>query len=297
MRPTIPQLETLLAVARTRNFRHAADEVHATQPALSAQVRKLEAILGVQLFERDRRHVILTEAGQRTAEVAARLLADLDELVAVAKGCGDPMHGELRLGVIPTVAPHLLPLACPALRKAFPRLQLLVREDTTQALLRQLRDGALDLLLLAVDVPLGQVETQVLFADTFLLAMPRGHALARKKSLHLTDLAGEQVLLLDEGHCLAQQTQELCRKAGPYTVGDFRATSLSTLVQMVAAGLGVTLLPELALGDFQKLRDLEVRPFAAPAPARRIGLAWRPSSARGACFRALGRVIEASVPG
>jgi LysR family hydrogen peroxide-inducible transcriptional activator len=294
MRPTIPQLETLVAVARTRHFRHAAEELHATQPALSAQVRKLETILGVQLFERDRRHVILTRAGQQAAEAAARLLAALDDLVALAKGSGDPLHGSLRLGVIPTIAPHLLPRACPALRQACPRLQLLVREDTTQALLRQLREGWLDLLLLAIDVPLGQVETLALFDDEFVLALPRGHALAARKSVRLSDLKGEPILLLEDGHCLAQQTQELCRKAGPFTAGDFRATSLPTLVQMVAAGLGVTLIPELAVGDFQKLKDLELRPFAPPAPRRRIGLAWRTSSARGDAFRAIGQVIEAS---
>jgi LysR family hydrogen peroxide-inducible transcriptional activator len=293
MRPTVTQLEYFVAVARRLSFRGAAEEVHATQPAISAQVQKLEAIWKVQLFERDRRRVILTPIGERLAEASAKLLAELDDLAALTQATKATLQGSLRFGVIPTVAPYVLPRIFEALRSSHADLELSVREGPTQLLLRMLREGELDLLLLAIDVELGTVETLALFDDPFFAVLPKGHALARKREVALEAFAAEEVLLLDEAHCLSLQAQELCRRVGSTSRFDLRATSLVTLVQLVGAGQGVTLIPEMAKGDLGRTPGIVVKPFAAPVPSRRIGLAWRAGSPRAQAFRALGELIEA----
>lgn len=292
MRPTVIQLEYLVAAARCLNFRKAAAEIHATQPALSAQIRKLETILGTQLFERDRRKVLLTEAGARVAQAAGEILARFDDLFALAREPEDGWAGSLRLGMIPTVAPHVLPKVYQRLRDEQPDLELVVREDQTHTLLKQLRDGELDLLLLAIDVELGQVETLTLFEDAFCAAMPEEHPLAGQAEVDLAEFARENLLLLSEGHCLGDQTREVCRSAGRDGPADLRASSLATLVHMVAAGQGVTMLPEMAIADFERTPGLVVRRFRAPAPARKIGLAWRPGTSRAPAFEALGALFE-----
>ncbi len=293
MRPTITQLEYFVAVARRLSFRGAAEEVYATQPAISAQIQKLEAIWKVQLFERDRRRVILTPIGERLAEASKKLLAELDDLSALTQATKTTLQGSLRLGVIPTVAPYVLPRVFETLRTAHKDLALAVREGPTQLLLRMLREGELDLLLLAIDVELGSVETQALFEDAFLAVLPAKHALARKREVSLEAFAAEDVLLLDEGHCLSLQAQDLCRRAGSHSRFDLRATSLVTLVQLVAAGQGVTLIPEMAQSDLKRTPGIALRPFAKLTPSRRIGLAWRAGSPRAQAFRALGELIEA----
>ncbi|MBK9387820.1 MAG: hydrogen peroxide-inducible genes activator [Planctomycetes bacterium] len=293
MRPTITQLEYFVAVARRLSFRGAAEEVHATQPAISAQIQKLEAIWKVQLFERDRRRVLLTPIGERLAEASKKLLAELDDLSALTQATKATLQGSLRLGVIPTVAPYVLPRVFDALRDAHPDLALAVREGPTQLLLRMLREGELDLLLLAIDVDLGSVETLALFDDAFLAVLPKKHALARKREVSLEAFSAEDVLLLDEGHCLSLQAQDLCRRAGSSSRFDLRATSLVTLVQLVGAGQGVTLIPEMAQSDLGRTPGIALRAFAKPTPSRRIGLAWRSGSPRAQAFRALGELIEA----
>lgn len=294
MRPTILQLEYLVAAARTLNFRQAAADMHATQPAVSAQIRKLEEVLGVQLFERDRRRVLLTEPGSRLAAAAAKILADVDDLRALVGDADDAMSGDLRLGMIPTLAPFALPQVFAAVREAHPDLHLEVREGPTQALLAQLRDGALDLLFLAIDVDLGQVDTIALFDDAFLAALPEDHELAAHETVSIADFASHPVMLLEEGHCLADQAREVCAKAGSPAHSNLRATSLTTLVRMVAAGQGITMLPEIARADLESTPGLALRRFAAPQPSRRLGLAWRPGTQRAPLFRKLGELFEAA---
>jgi LysR family hydrogen peroxide-inducible transcriptional activator len=294
-RPTIRQLEYLVALAETLNFRKAAERCYVSQPALSAQIKNLEELLGVRLFERDARRVLPTAVGIQVAAQAREVLGKCDELSAVAANFGDPLAGRLRLGVIPTVAPYVLPKVLPAVRRRFPKLELLIREDRTSALLEELGAGRIDLLLLALDVELGDVETQLLFEEAFVFAAPAGHRLGRRKRIGQEDLAGERVLLLEDGHCLRESALEICRRGKAREVDDFRATSLGTLVQMVASGVGVTLLPEMAVPIEVRAGEIATVPFAPPPPTRQVGLAWRPTSARGAAFRLLGEVIEAEI--
>jgi len=295
MRPSITQLEYLVALARTLNFRQAAEQLHVSQPALSTQIKKLETQLGVTLFERDRRRVLPTEIGTEVVRQSQRILRDLDEMAAYVRSRDDPMAGTVRLGVIPTIAPFALPRALPEIHRRYPDLRLYVREEQTSALLDRLRDGRLDLVLLAIDVDVGSAETLALFDDAFVLAMPPSHRLASRDQITIADLRDEEVLLLEDGHCLAQQSREVCRQAGSHELGDFRATSLGTLVQMVAAGLGITLLPEMAVPELRRHEGLVMRPFAEPRPSRKVGLAWRHGALRADTFRALGELFERAV--
>ncbi len=200
MRPSLRQLEYLVAVADTLHFRRAAESVHVSQPGLSAQIQELERLLGVRLFERDRRRVLATEAGLAAAARARRVLAEVDRLVETARGHSEPLTGTLRIGVIPTVAPYLLPRALPAIRRAFPRLRALLHEDETPRLVEQLEDGSLDVLLLAMETDLGDAERRPLFSDAFLLAVPPGHRFATRRRLRESDLHDEELLLLEDGH-------------------------------------------------------------------------------------------------
>jgi LysR family hydrogen peroxide-inducible transcriptional activator len=288
IRPTLRQLEYIVAVADERHFGRAAEACFVTQPGLSAQVRELESLLDLQIFERDSRRVLVTPAGEELVERARRILVEVDELVEAARLAQRPLSGTLRLGVIPTVGPYLLPRAVPKLRRKHRRLRLLLREDHTARIVAELEAGRLDVLLLALEAELGNPHTLPLFRDDFLAVMPADHRLARKKSLRLEDLDGEQVLLLEDGHCLRDQALAVCSAQGASELGDFRATSLSTLTQMIAGGNLMTLLPELAIDvEMRGRRDLVVRPFRSPAPHRTIGLAWRPSSPRQEEFRTL----------
>jgi len=288
IRPTLRQLEYIVAVADKRHFGRAAEACFVTQPGLSAQVRELESLLDIQIFERHSRRVLVTPAGAGLVERARKILVEADELVEAARVAQQPLCGELRLGVIPTVAPYLLPRVLPKMRRKHTELRLLLREDHTARIVAELEAGRLDVLLLALEAELGKAQTFPLFRDDFLAVMPIDHPLARKRSLRQEDLKGEQVLLLEDGHCLRDQALAVCSAQGASELGDFRATSLSTLTQMVTGGDVMTLLPELALDvETRGRRDLAVRPFRPPAPHRTIGLAWRPSSPREEEFRAL----------
>lgn len=291
-RPTLRQLEYFVAVAERLSFRKAAEACFVSQPSLSAQIAQLEALLGVQLFERDRRGVRVTAAGDALVAGARETLESCDRFRQLAQSLGAPLTGPLRLGVIPTVGPYLLPKVLPAIAAAYPELKIFLREDMTARLLEQLADGRLDLLLLAIDVELGAVTTQPLFSDPFVLAVPDGHELAGKDEASLTDLERRDILLLDEGHCLREQTLALCDSAGAEELGGFRASSLGTITQMVASGLGITLLPELAVErEAAAVPGLHVVPFGADGPSRAVGLAWRSSSPRAEEYRALGEAL------
>ncbi|MEM9177864.1 MAG: LysR substrate-binding domain-containing protein [Myxococcota bacterium] len=295
--PTIRQLEYLVAVHETRSFHRAAEACHVSQPGLSQQIQQLEALLDVQLFERSRRRVLVTQAGERLARRAKRILDEAKELAETAHALARPLTGPLRLGVIPTIAPYWLPRVLPRVRRRHPELQLWLREDRTERLVEALEAGELDLLLLALDVPLGTADSLTLFEDRFAAAVPRGHRLARRKRLREGDLDGESVLLLEDGHCLREHAWSVCGRAGASEWGDFRASSLSTLVQMVASGVGLTLVPEMAVEAEAVLdEDLVVIPFGRPFPSRRIGLAWRRDSPRQAEFATLGEALGRGAP-
>jgi LysR family hydrogen peroxide-inducible transcriptional activator len=292
-RPTIRQLESLVAVSDHRSFRRAAAALGISQPALSAQVQGAEQLLAVQVFERDRRGVLVTPAGEDVIARAREALASIDAVGDAARRRGEPLVGPLRLGVIPTVAPYWLPPLLPAVRAKFPRLELILREDQTARLLGQLGAGTLDVAFLAIPVP-GDLTTAEVAREAFVAAAPRGSHLAGKRGkLTERDLDNQTVLLLEDGHCLRDQALAVCERGGAIESMEVRATSLPTLVQMVAGGLGVTLLPEAAAAALVQPRGpVEVTPFAGVGPGRTLGLAWRTSSARLREFRLLAETLR-----
>jgi LysR family hydrogen peroxide-inducible transcriptional activator len=252
----------------------------------------------VKLFERSRRQVLVTPAGARVIERAREALRRVDDLVDEAGSARRPLTGRLALGVIPTVAPYLLPRALPAVRASYPELELLLREDQTQRIVSRLRQGELDVLLLALPIEGDDLESLPLIDEPFVLAVPAAHRLARDESpVAESALAGEPVVLLEEGHCLRAQALSLCESAGARESERVQATSLGTLVQMVANGLGLTLLPASSLAvEARPGSGIALRPFAAPAPGRTLGLVWRRGSPRGSEFRALGAIFARCVP-
>jgi LysR family transcriptional regulator, hydrogen peroxide-inducible genes activator len=297
MRPSVRQLECLVATAKHLNFRAAARECHISQPALSGQIARLEELLGVTLFERNRRHVLVTPVGQEVLVRARQLLTELDELGAAARAHAQPLGGQLRLGVIPTIAPYVMPRALSLIRSVCPELEVLLREEQTARSLELLHAGKLDALLLALEAELGEVETSPLFRDAFVFAAAAGHPLARRKSIKPEELTRQRVLLLEDGHCLKDQAWAICQAQGVKDFVDFRATSLGTLAQMVSNGAGITLLPLLSLPSVASLPGIVVRPFAKPVPYRTVGLAWRPTSPRRPLFETLATVLRQLAPG
>jgi len=292
-RPSVRQLECLVSVADHGSFRKAATALGISQPALSAQVQAVEDLLAVQVFERDRRSVLVTPAGEEIVGRARIALESIDAVSDAARRRSEPLVGPLRLGVIPTVAPYWLPALLPAVRKRFPRLELILREDQTARLLAQLASGQIDAALLALPVP-GDVTCAQIAREDFLLAAPRGASLLKKRGrLSEQDLEDETVLLLEDGHCLRDQALAVCERGGAVEAMEVRATSLPTLVQMVAGGRGVPLLPEAAADALVQPRGpVEVAPLGKPPPGRTLGLAWRTSSARLREFRLLAEVMS-----
>ena len=294
---SLRQLEYVVAVADVLGFRRAAERCHVSQPALSAQIQQLEAVLGVKLFERDKRRVMLTEAGEELVARARRVLTEAGDILTTASRLCDPFCGNLQLGVIPTIAPYVLPEVVPALVKQYPRLRLRLREDKTEPLMRSLEEGRLDAALLALVPELGDVDHAVIAEDPFVVAVPQGHALEKKKQVQLRDLDEENVLLLEDGHCFRSQALTLCTRLGAREV-DFRATSLTTLAQMVMSGeAGITLLPSLSVPIENRLGQLVVRPFGDPAPSRTLALVWRPGYPRAEALRALAGTLRSVWPG
>lgn len=292
-RPSIRQLECLVAVADQGSFRRAAGTLGISQPALSAQVQLAEDLLGVQVFERDRRSVLITPAGEEVVARARDALASVDAVAEAARRRGEPLVGPLRLGVIPTVAPYWLPALLPAVRAKYPRLELILREEQTHRLLAQLGAGQLDVALLAIPIA-GDFTTAEVAHETFVVAAPRGAPVLKKRhKLAASDLDDQTVLLLEDGHCLRDQALAVCERGGAVEAMELRATSLPTLVQMVAGGMGVTLLPEAAADALvQPKGPIEVARFQAPPPGRTLGLAWRTSSARLREFRLLAETLK-----
>ncbi|WP_342363016.1 hydrogen peroxide-inducible genes activator [Terrarubrum flagellatum] len=290
---SLRQLRYFAAVARHRHFGRAAEECSVSQPALSVQIRELEAMLGLSLIERGRGRVELTEAGVEVERRALEILAEARDLMDFAKHRKSVLTGSLRLGVIPSIAPYLLPAALPALQTRFPQLELHLRETMTASLLQELGEGRLDVVLLSLPVEQPGFESIRLFDDAFVLAAP-GDATAEAKRLpaRLSELHSQNLLLLEEGHCLREQALTYCKTISPELRNQFGASSLATIIQMVANGYGATLLPEIAIAaELSADRRIGLMRFAEPQPMRTVGLVWRRSSPRKADFVELGRVF------
>jgi LysR family hydrogen peroxide-inducible transcriptional activator len=289
---TLRQLRYFAALAETQHFGQAALRCNVTQPALSMQVKELEEALGAPLIERARHGAILTPAGREVARRARTILQAVRDLGDVARQHADVLSGPLRVGVIPTIGPYLLPSVLPRVHVTFPKLQLSLHESQTQVLVKELLKGSLDLLILALPLEDPEIEELPLFEDAFALALPAAHPLGARARVAETELRGERLLLLEEGHCLRDQTLAVGQAGGASELDDFRASSLATVVQMVANGYGCTILPELAMpvevGDRQKIH---VVPFKQPPPVRIVGLAWRRTSPRRAEFLTFGEVV------
>ncbi|HVC01316.1 MAG TPA: LysR substrate-binding domain-containing protein [Steroidobacteraceae bacterium] len=288
----LKDLKYLVALADTGHFGKAAEKTFVSQPTLSAQLKKLEDYLGVKLVERRPKRVQLTEVGGQIVIRARRMLDESNEIVALARSNSAPFAGKLKIGLIPTIGPYLLPRVLKRIRKTLPDLGLMLYEHQTEPLLKRLRDGEIDLGIMALPAPQDGLESCELYQEAFTVALPNNHALAAKATIKVQDLRGQTLLLLEDGHCLRDQALELCNRVGAREAEDFRATSLETLRQMVVAGLGITLLPELAVeSPFGSQRGLAVRHFARPAPTRRVGAVWRRSTTRAAAIRELCRLI------
>jgi LysR family hydrogen peroxide-inducible transcriptional activator len=292
---TLRQMQYLVAVAEMLSFRRAAELCNVSQPSLSAQIAEMETSLGVALFERDRRGVLVTAAGREIISRARRVLVEADDFAEAANRFVDPLAGTLRIGVIPTIAPYLLPRVVPALRKAFPRLMLVWIEDKTEVLVRSVGHGDLDAALLALEADVGDLEHDTIAVDPFVLATPRRHKLSRgSTSVTRKQLRGERVLLLDDGHCFRDQVLEYCSSTNIEELG-FRATSLPTLAQMVSSGAGITLLPSIALPTETNRCPLSIRTFARPEPFRTIVLAWRRRSALADTLHKIAQTLRTTV--
>ncbi|HVJ95105.1 MAG TPA: LysR substrate-binding domain-containing protein [Labilithrix sp.] len=290
---SIRQLQYVVAVAETLGFHRAAARCGVSQPTLSSQIQKLEEVLDVRIFERNKRRVLVTAAGESVIAHARRVLVELDDLLAAAQAAKDPFAGALRVGVIPTVAPYLLPFVMPQIATTWPRLRLALSEEKTAELLNAVRAGDLDAGLLALVDGMDDLERAVVIEDPFVVAVPRTHPLAKKRVVSLDDLEDETVLLLEDGHCLRTQALALCQRAGASET-DLRATSLATLVQMVSSGSGLTLLPSIAVDVENRRGQLAVRPLAGRAQGRTICLAWRKASPLSAALRELAKTMTSA---
>ncbi len=291
-RPTIRQLEYFVALGRTLHFGRAARLCAVSQPALSAQIRDLEEALGVALFERTRQRVLVTPVGAALLARARRALEEVDALVAASAPSSDPLVGTLCLGVIPTVAPYVLPRVLRSMRRDFPELRPILREARTEELVNALREGDLELLFLALPVASAGIRTLPLVREPFVLAAPKGHRLLQSSQVDRQELEGETVILLEDGHCLREQALDLCAAAGASEHATIQATSMSTLAQMVAGGMGVTLLPASAVAlEVRAGFGIEVRPFAGAPPERTLGFAWRSSTPMQARYELLGEAF------
>ncbi len=275
-------LKYLVALAEHRHFGRAAAACFVSQPTLSTQIRKLEEELGVPLVERAPRKVMLTPAGREAADRARHIVAEVEQMKEAARRSQDPEAGTVRLGIFPTLAPYLLPHVIPRVRARFQQLELLLVEEKSDELLARLREGKLDAAVLALPVHDEQLHAEFLFEEPFVLAVPGQHPLARRDSLTLDELSAQHLLLLEDGHCLREQALDVCRLSGAGEKTGFRATSLETLRQMVAANVGATLLPVLAVKPPVAQSDnIHMLGFSDSHPSRSLAMVWRRSSAMG----------------
>lgn len=290
------ELQYLVALDEERHFRKAAERCFVSQPTLSGQLKKLEEELGVLLVERTQRQVVMTDVGAVIAERSRHILAEVKTLHEIAQSYQDPMAGELHVGLIPTVAPYLLPHIMPQIKQHFPQLKLWLHEYQTDTLLEKLRRAEIDVLVLAFLDDHEDFEKIALYDEVFQLAVPRGNKLAKKANITLNDLNNQAMLLLEEGHCLRGQALDVCYLAGAKENTGFHASSLETLRHMVGEDMGMTLIPQLAVPEKRKTGDpVQYISFAEPQPSRRIGMLYRKGSYRAVAFKALQQMIKTSV--
>ncbi len=295
MLPTLRQLQYLKLLADHGSFSRAAEAAHVTQPTLSAGIQELEKILGAPLVDRARSGVILTAAGEETVRRAAAILTQADDLVQAARAAGEPLAGRFRLGVIPTIAPFLLPKALPAIRARFPKLRLFLREDLTQRLVAALRAGTLDAALVALPYDMAGLTWEHVSDDELMAALPANHPASAQKRIRPEALEDDDLILLEDGHCLREHALAACglNPSRPSGEAAFAATSLPTLVQMVGSGLGVSFLPAMAVeAGLTEHVPVTTRPLAADHPAREIVVAWRAGSSRALEGRLLAETIR-----
>jgi LysR family hydrogen peroxide-inducible transcriptional activator len=294
---TLQELKYLVALADHGHFGRAAEACFITQSTLSTQIKKLEDFLGVTLFDRSLKRVTPTPIGREILQAARNIVEESERIRELAKHAQDPMARTIQLGVIPTLGPYYLPHALTLVHKKHPGLRMLLREEMTPQILEHLVDGKLDAGLLALPVTDDSLRVEPLFYEPFYAALPAGHALAKTQVLKVSDIMDEKLLLLDEGHCLRDQALDVCG-SGSRGREEVRATSLETLRQMVAMGLGLTLLPALAVdaGPRVSKKTVEIRPFRAPPPGRTIALVWRKRAPFPETFERLAATLKATLP-
>ena len=286
-------LQYFVKLAELKHFSNAATACFVSQPTLSTQIQKLEDELGVTLVERAPRQIMLTPIGEDIAHRARHVLRDIEHLKDAARRSKDPETGTIKLGIFPTLAPYLLPHVIPVICEKYPELRLQLAEEKTEDILSMLDQGRLDAGLLALPIEEHGMEMEILFEEPFVTAMPVSHPLTEKQFINLSDLEGEELLLLEEGHCLRQHALAVCAMAGAHERLDFHATSMETLRQMVAANAGVTLMPVLSVKPpIPSTDNIALRPFASPAPSRTIALVWRSSSPLGGFLRKLAESLK-----
>ena len=293
----IKELEYLIAIDDERHFHRAAEKCFVSQPTLSGQLKKLEDELGVLLVERNNRQVSMTEVGKEIALRARTVIAGVKEIKTLAQTYHDPMVGELRVGIIPTVAPYLLPIIMQPLNKHFPKLKIWLYEYQTHVLLEKLRNADLDCLILALPIEKHEFIEQDLFREPFRLAVKKGQQLAKQKLINMSDIAHQELLLLEEGHCLREHVLDACVLAGVQEKGQYQATSLETLRHMIGEGMGMTLMPELAVPTkTTKADSIRYLEFSDPKPNRRIGMLYRKNSYREEMFDNISELIKTALP-
>ncbi|WP_262694313.1 hydrogen peroxide-inducible genes activator [Kordiimonas aquimaris] len=291
--PTLKQLRYLVALHKTNHFGKAADASHVTQSTLSAGIQELESLLGTQLVERTKRSVMFTALGEEMVRRAQDILNDVDDLTDLASAAKDPMRGVVRMGVIPTIAPYLLPRVVPAISKTLPDLELHLREEKSADLCDLLRAGELDVVLYALPFDCGDAHEMPLFPDRFVAAFPKGEAPG--DSIHSSELDEERLLLLEEGHCLRDHALAACQLLGRRARRELANTSLATILPMVSAGHGITLLPGMAVeAGITENIDVDIVTFSDIIPTRMIGLIWRKTNPRAPTFEALGNAIRSA---
>lgn len=272
-------LKYIVAVAEQLNFGKAAEVCHVSQPTLSMQIKKLEEYLGVNIFERTNKHVMITDYGHEIVRMAKGILSGADDLIAYSKSCHDPFAGEFHLGAFPTIAPYFLPKIIAPITNSMPNLHLLLVEEKSSILIEKLLKGEIDAAILALPIADESLATSVFFEDKFRLAVPKNHRLAKNKTVSMEDIRQESLLLLEDGHCMRNQALQVCQLSGSKEAAGFRATSLETLRQMVMAGSGITLIPEIAVSSEQD-NLVSYIPFSGNPPSRTIGMVWRKSTPR-----------------
>ncbi len=291
---TLTELKYVVALAQELHFGRAAQKSFVTQPTLSLAIQKLEDELGLQLFERNKNEVIVTEKGLEVVEQARKVLDEVGKIPAIAKGSRDQLSGALKLGVIPTIGPYLLPDLVPLLRKRAPRMPLIIEENFTGNLAPMLRDGDIDVAIIALPFVLPGVTTLVMYEEPFSVVVPEGHAWAKRKSVKPSELSGENMLVLNSGHCFRDHVLEACPGQSNTALPEGRSgSSLETIRNMVASGLGVSVLPATALQNRYLTKLVKVVPFAAPVPSRKVAIAWRQSFGRKAAVEVLAEAIGA----